>query len=107
MKSPGTLISPSRAQLAARVATVTRASRAIRSEVALAICESSEMRIASRQLRMDSAGTIQATATGRRGRPQGQAQRSQRIALAIAQVLSSRGYSVFVTSLPQETASVQ
>jgi hypothetical protein len=107
MKSPGTLISPSRAQLAARVATVRRASRDIRSEVALTICESSTVRIASRQLRMDTAGIIQVTSAPRPGRHQGQAQRSQLIALAIAQVLSSRGYSVFVTSLPLETASVQ
>ena len=107
MKSPGTLISPSRAQLAARVATVRRASLALRSEVALNICKSSAVRMASRQLRMDTAGIIQVTSAPRRSRHQGQAQRSQGIALAIAQVLSSRGYSVFVTSLPLETASVQ
>jgi hypothetical protein len=65
------------------------------------------MRIASRQLRMDTAGTIQGIPAHVRVGHQGQAQRSQGIALAIAQVLSSRGYSVFVTSPPQETASVQ
>src|ERR1700677_3996932 len=105
MKSPDIRISPSRAELAARVASVTQASRAIRSEVALTICESSEMRIASRQLRMDSVRTTQGTAAWKQGRGQRKAQRRQWIARAIAQVLFSRGYCVFVAARPQDTAS--
>jgi len=100
MKSPGTPISSSRAKLAARLANVISASRAIRSEVALTICESTEMRIASRRTRMDSL----------RSAPQHchqRAERSQWVAHAIAQVLSSRGYSAFVASAPNDTASIQ
>jgi hypothetical protein len=107
MKSPGIHINLSRVELAARLDGVMQASRAIRSEVALTICESREMRIASRQLRMESSRTNQRSAASRRGLPGSKAQRSQWMAHAIAQVLSGRGYSAFVAAQPRDTASIQ
>jgi hypothetical protein len=82
-------------------------SQAIRSEVALTICESSEMRLASQQLRMDSAEASRRSSTRRRDRHPRQAQRHQWIAHAIMQVLSNRGYSAFLAEPPQDTASIQ
>ncbi len=107
MKSPGLHISASRADLAERVASVMQAARVIRSEVALTICESSEMRIASRQLRMDSARTAQGSAACRECLVAREAQRRRWIAHAIVQVLSSRGYSAFVAAPFRDTASIQ
>lgn len=107
MKSPGIQIYPSRAELAARLDGVMQASRAIRSEVALTICESREMRIASRQLRMESQRTSRQSAASRRGLSGSKAQRSQWIAHAVAEVLSGRGYPAFVAAPPQDTASIQ
>jgi hypothetical protein len=107
MKSPGILISPSRVELAARLASVMQASQAIRSEVALTICESSESRLASQQLRMDSARATRRSSAWRQGLHTRNAQRHQWIAHAIVQVLSKRGYSVFLAEPPQDTASVQ
>ena len=108
MKSPGLHVSSHGSELAVRVAAVLQASRAIRSEVALTICESSEMRVASRQLRMDIRLTTNVIATQLQGlRNKGKARRSQWIAQAIAQVLSTQGYSVFVEAPPTDTASVQ
>jgi len=105
MKPPGTPISPRRTELAERLATVIQASRAIRSEVALTICESSEKRIASRQLRMDSLRSKERIAA--RQVVKRRAERSQRMAHAVARVLSSQGYSAFVASAPNDTASIQ
>ena len=107
MKSLGTPVSSSRAALAARLASVMRASQAIRSEVALTICESSESRLASQQLRMDSARATQLCSTWRGGQRSRQAQQHQWIAHAIVQVLSSRGYAAFLAEPPQDTASIQ
>jgi hypothetical protein len=107
MKSSGIQFSSSRAELAKRLASVMQASRTIRSEVALTICESSEMRLASRQLRMDSLQTTKRSAASRQGFPARKAQRPHWIAYAIAQLLSSRGYSAFVAAQPQDTASAQ
>jgi hypothetical protein len=95
------------AELAARLESVMRASRAIRSEVALAVSESSEMRIASRQLRMDSLRTFQRTAAYRQSLDRAKVQRRQWIAHAIAQVLSSQGFPAFVAEQPHDTASSQ
>ena len=84
-----------------------QASRAIRSEVALTICESSELRISSRQLRLESVRTTGLSAAQRqRVRPR-QPRRYRDIADAIVQVLSRRGYCAFVAEQPQETASIQ
>ena len=107
MKSPGLLVSPSRAELTSRLASVMQVSQAIRSEVALTICESSEMRLTSRQLRMDSAAATQRSSTRRRDQRSRQAQSHQWIAHAIIQVLSNRGYSLFLAEPPQDTASIQ
>jgi len=112
MTSPG--IHTSRADLVNRLSVVLQASRTIRSEVALTICESSEMRLASRQLRVaseqlrqDSSRTAAGSAACRR-RPQARkTERIPGIAEAIAQILSSQGYSAFVMSQDQETASIQ
>ena len=51
MTSPGR--QTSRADQLERLSTVMQASRVIRPEVALTICESSEMLLASRQLRRE------------------------------------------------------
>ncbi len=107
MKSLGTPDSFSRAELAARLASVMRASQAIRSELALTICESSESRLASQQLRMESARATQHSSTWRRGQRSRKAQQHQWIAHAIVQVLSNRGYAAFLAEPPQDTASIQ
>ena len=107
MKSPGVHCSPSRAILVERLANVMQASRAICSEVALTVCESKGMRIVSRQLRRDLSRTMQVSAARRQVRCVDQAQRGQRIAHSIAQILSSRGYTAFVTAQPRDTASIQ
>ncbi len=91
----------------ARLENVMRASRAIRSEVALVISESSEMRIASRQLRRDSLGTSQGSAAYRQALNRAKVQRHQWIAHAIAQVLSRQGYPAFVAEQPHDSASSQ
>jgi hypothetical protein len=107
MKSAETHISTSRADLVERLANVMDASRAIRSEVALSICESSEMRIASRQLRMDSSRMAERSAVRRRDLQARKAEWRWWIAHSIAHLLSSRGYSAFVAAQPRDTASVQ
>jgi hypothetical protein len=106
MKSPGLHIS-SDAEVVVRLASVIQASRAIRSEVALSICESSEMRIASRQLRMESARTTRGIAAWRQSQRARKAQRRQWMAQTIAEVLSNRGYAAFVAASWQDTASLQ
>jgi hypothetical protein len=90
-----------------RLASVIQASRAIRSEVALTICESSEMRLASRQLRMDSLRTTAGTAAVRRILQVRKPQRIRTVADAIAEMLSRQGYAAFVAGDPQDTASIQ
>lgn len=82
-------------------------SQAIRSELALTICESSESRLASQQLRMDCARATQHSCTRRRGQRSRKAQQHQWIAHAIVQVLSKRGYAAFLAEPPQDTASIQ
>jgi len=84
-----------------------QAARVIRSEVALTICESSETRIASRQLRMDSMRTAHGSAAWRQRLLAQKAQRRRWIAHAIVQVLASRGYAAFVTTPSLDTASIQ
>ncbi len=107
MKSPDLQISSSRSELAERLASVMHSSRAIRSEVALTVCESSEIRIASRQLRRDSVRTARQSAAARQRLEAQQAPRRRRIAHAVAQVLSSQGYHVFLAAPPQDTALIQ
>jgi hypothetical protein len=107
MKSPGGQASFRRAELAERLASVMQASRAIRSEAALAICESTEMRIASRQLRMESYRTSQKSAAWRQGQHPPQKPEPRQIARTIAQMLSARGYLAFVAAPSQDTASIQ
>ncbi len=106
-KSLGTPFSSSRVELAARLASVMHISRAIRSELALTICESSESRLASQQLRMDSARAAQLSSTWRQGQRSRKARQHQWIAHAIVQVLSNRGYAAFLAEPPQDTASIQ
>jgi hypothetical protein len=89
------------------LASVIQASRAIRSDLALTICKSSEMRLASRQLRIDAMEASQGSAAWRRGLHARKAQRSQLVANAIARILSSRGYTAFVAEQPQDTAPIQ
>jgi hypothetical protein len=96
-----------RAELLTRLATVMEASRAIRSEVALTISESREMRLASRQLRGDSFRTSAESAMYRQNLQGRKSQRIRGIADAIAEILSRQGYAVFVAGEPQDTASVQ
>jgi hypothetical protein len=93
-KSPGIQISSGLNNLGERLAIVMQASRAIRSELALTICESSEMRLASRQLRTKGLQTTHR-------------QSSHWIAHAIAQVLTSHGYCAFVAGQTEDTASIQ
>ncbi len=107
MKSLGTPVASSRAELAARLASVMRASQAIRSEVALTICESSESRLVSQQLRMDSARAAQRSSAWRQGQRSRKAQQHQWIAHAIVQVLSNRGYAAFLAAPPQDSATIQ
>jgi hypothetical protein len=107
MESSGLHISYSRAELAARVASVTQAARVIRSELALTICESSEVRIASRQLRLDTRRTAEQSAEWRQRLRVRKAQRRRWIAQAIVQILASRGYSAFVADQPRDSASIQ
>lgn len=105
MKSPGLQISSSRSELAGRLASVMHSSRAIRAEVALTVCESSEVRIASRQLRQESRRTAQQSAASRNCL-EAQKARRRLIAHAVAQVLSSQGYYVFLAAQPQDTAVI-
>jgi hypothetical protein len=84
-----------------------QASRAIRSEVALTICESSEMRLASRQLRLDSQLTAAGSAACRRKLQSRNVEKIRGVAEAIAQILSRRGYSAFVAEQPRDTALFQ
>jgi hypothetical protein len=105
MTSPGKLAS--RADLLDRLATVMQASRAIRSQVALTICESSEMRLVSRQMRGGSLRISAESAAYRRKLQVRKTKRVRGIADAIAEILSSRGYSAFVMGTPQDTASIQ
>jgi hypothetical protein len=107
MKSPSLHISAGREELNARVATVMQATRALRSEVALTICKSSEIRIASRQLRMDSVRTTEGTVAWRQYLLARQAQRRLWMAQAIVKVLASQGCSAFVASAPPDSASIQ
>ena len=107
MKSPVTVISGSRAELTERLASVMQASRAIRSEVALTICESCEMRLTSRRLRVDSLGAAKRSAARRRPVSAHQARSHQGLAHAITQILSGRGYTAFVASPQQDTALIQ
>jgi hypothetical protein len=106
MKSSGRHISGSRYELMERLATVMQASQTIRSEVALSICESSEMRIASRQLRLESSRTTWRSEASRQGLTR-KPRKYQHLADAIVQVLSRRGYSAFVAGRPQDTATIQ
>lgn len=107
MKSPGIPIYSSRAVLADRLANIMQVSRAIRSEVALTICESSEMRIASRQLRGESLRTTKGSGARRQKSRECQAMRRERVAQTIAQVLCGRGYTAFVVMQPHDTATLQ
>jgi hypothetical protein len=106
MKSPG-VATASRLDLVQRLSDVMHASRTIRSEVALTICESNEMRLASRHLRMESLRTTEVSVAGRRKLRARKAEQRRWMAHAVAQLLSSKGYSVFVAEAPQDTASVQ
>jgi hypothetical protein len=90
-----------------RLARVIQASRAIRSEAALAICESSETRLASRHLRRESRRTTAATVGIRRKLRVRKNQRIRLIADAIAEILSRQGYAAFVAGDSQDTASIQ
>jgi hypothetical protein len=90
-----------------RLASVIQASRAIRSELALTICESSETRLASRQLRGDCHRTNARTAAVGRILRVRKTQRIRGIAEAIAEILSRQGYAAFVAGDPQDTASIQ
>lgn len=107
MNSPVIQISFSRSELAERLASVLDSSRAIRSEVALAVCESREARIASRQLRLESRRTARQIAASRQSVEAHKAQRRRLIAYGVAQVLSSRGYNVFLAAQPQHIAVIQ
>jgi hypothetical protein len=119
MTSPGVLTS--RADLRNRLSNVMQASRTIRGEVALTICESSEMRLAARQRRLASQQTrvaseqmllhhLRTSAASAPCREQPQVCETESIrgiADAIAQILSRRGYAAFVATQPLDTASIQ
>jgi hypothetical protein len=106
-KSPGIQIPSGRNNLGERLALVMQASRAIRCQLAITICESGEMRLASRQLRWDSRQTTQWIAARRHQLRPSNRQSSHSIALAIAQVLTSHGYCAFVAGQIEDTASIQ
>lgn len=97
----------SRTEMVERLANVMQASRTIRSEVALTIWESSEMRVASRQLRMESLRMTAHSTASRRNLHTLKAEQRRWLAQTIAHLLSSRGYSTFVAEPTQDTASVQ
>jgi hypothetical protein len=94
-------------ELLDRLSSVMQASRAIRSEVALTICESSEMRLVSRQLRLDSHRTAEGSAACRRKLQSRETEKTRGVAEAIAQILSRRGYSAFVSAQARDTALIQ
>jgi hypothetical protein len=94
-------------ELLDRLSSVMQASRAIRSEVAVTICESSEMRLASRQLRLDSHRTAAVSAAWRRKLQSRKTEKFRGVAEAIAQILSRQGYSAFVATQPRDTALIQ
>jgi hypothetical protein len=99
MKSSGLQLPYSRAHLAERLARVMQASRSIRSEVALTVCESRKIRIASERLRASSSLAARARAF--------KSEQAQQMAQAIAQVLCSRGLAAFVATQPEDTALFQ
>jgi hypothetical protein len=96
-------IRTNRENLANRLANVLQASRSIRAELELTICESSETRLKSRHLRR--------TAAGRAASPRKMQVRQTpsigAVADSIAQILSNRGYSAFVMAPPRDTALIQ
>lgn len=94
-------------ELLDRLSSVMQASRAIRSEVAVTICESREMRLASRQLRLDIHRTSAGSAACRRKLQSRETEKFRGVAEAIAQILSRRGYSAFVAAQPRDTALIQ
>lgn len=96
-----------REDLVERLAIVMHSSRAIRSEIALAMRESSDLRVAARQLRIESLRTAEQTAPWRRDLAARKAERRRRIAQAIVQVLSSRGYSAFTATRSESDVSIQ
>jgi hypothetical protein len=107
MKSPGLHNSASRAELTERVATVMQAARVIRSELALTICESSEMRISSRQLRLDSARTTRGSSVWRQRLVARKAQRQRWIAHAIVQIPGKPGLCCLCGGAVWRYASIQ
>jgi hypothetical protein len=98
MKSPGLQDSSGRNNLGERLAIVMQASRAIRSELALTICESREMRLASRQLRTNGLYATQGSVD---------LESTHWMAHAIAQALSNHGYCAFVARQTEDTALIQ
>jgi hypothetical protein len=104
---PGVQIVTDRADLVERLAVVLHSSRTIRSEIALAMRESSDLRVAARQLRIESLRTAEQSAPWRRDLAARKAERRRRIAQAIVQVLSSRGYSAFTAPRPENGVSIQ
>ena len=96
-----------REDLVERLAVAMHSSRVIRSEIALAIRESSDLRVAARQLRMDSLRAAEQSAPWRRDLAARKAERRRKIAQAIVQVLSSRGYSAFTEKQSENGVSIQ
>ena len=84
-----------------------QASRAIRSELALTIRESREMRLASRQLRRDSLEAARWIAARRQDLQPSNRQSGHWMAHAIAQVLTTHGYPAFVAGQTEDTALIQ
>jgi hypothetical protein len=100
---PSSGIRTDRENLADRLANVLQASRTIRAELELTICESSETRLKSQRLRR--------TAAGRPASPRKIEMRQTpsigAVAESIARILSNRGYSAFVLAPPRDTALIQ
>ena len=100
-------VSAAHIELSGRLAKLKQASQAIRAEAALTVCKSSEVRIASRKLRMETRRITNSIEASLQGRSAPQIRRRLRMARAIAEALSRAGYYSFVAVEPQETASLQ
>jgi|SRR5579862_5074549 len=111
MKSPAVGIS-GRDDLGQRLASVLAASRAIRHEAALVVSESSETRVTSRKLRMESRLTTNRIEARRQVARRQMGTRPARfapdirlwLAHALADALSAHGCPAFVVTEPQELA---
>ncbi len=96
-----------RTELGEHFSEVMRAARAIRSEAALTISESSSLRVAARQARMDTVRIRERNAAQYRRSLLCQAERPLQLAQVVAEMLAVIGYSAFIAEPAKDYASVQ